>query len=50
VELNVPITERLGYLVARGHMNSGFDPNPWFIQLGYTIPLSSLVSSFTSGS
>lgn len=49
IELNVPITERLGYLMARAQVNSGFDPNPWFISLGYTIPLSTMASAITSG-
>lgn len=50
LELNVPITEKLGYVMARGQINSGFDPDPWTLQLGYTIPLSSLVSLVSNGS
>ncbi|HEX7410276.1 MAG TPA: hypothetical protein VF515_21860 [Candidatus Binatia bacterium] len=44
-ELNVPITEKLGYLMARAQINSGFNPDPWALQLGYTIPLSSLLAA-----
>ena len=40
MELNVPVSEQLGYLVARGSINFGFDPNPWTLTLGYTIPIS----------
>lgn len=48
VEFNVPINERLGYVFARGQINALFDPNPWFISLGYTIPLSTITSAITS--
>jgi hypothetical protein len=44
LELNVPIAERAGYIMARGSLNAGFDPNPWGFQIGYTIPLSTLAS------
>lgn len=50
LELNVPITEKLGYLMVRGQVNTGFNPNPWALQLGYTIPLSSLLGTVTGGS
>lgn len=49
LELNVPISEKLGYIIARGQINADFDPNPWFIQLGYTIPLSTFVEGVTGG-
>lgn len=49
MEINVPITRSLGYLVARGSLNAGFDPNPWSLQLGYTIPLSTLAQGLTAG-
>jgi hypothetical protein len=40
-EFNIPITKSLGYLVLRGGMNAGYDPNPWAVTIGWTIPLSS---------
>jgi hypothetical protein len=49
VEFNVPITQKLGYIMARGQINAFFDPNPWFISLGYTIPLSTITSAITTG-
>jgi hypothetical protein len=47
MELNIPVTRDLGYVVARGTLNAGFDPNPWSLQIGYTIPLSTLVRGLT---
>jgi len=43
VEMNVPITEELGYLFLRATSSHGFDPNPWTTVVGYTLPLNSLV-------
>jgi hypothetical protein len=49
MELNVPVTESLGYLVARGNINFGFNPNPWTLTLGYTIPISQFSKLVTGG-
>ena len=38
-EVNVPVPGDLGYVVLRGRLDSGFNPNPWALTLGYTIPL-----------
>ena len=49
LELNVPITERTGYITARASINEFITPNPWGIQVGYTIPLSTMVGLATGG-
>jgi hypothetical protein len=43
-ELNVPVPNNLGYVVARGLFSAELDPDPWALQLGYTIPISNLIS------
>jgi hypothetical protein len=47
LELNVPIAEKMGYIVARASINEFITPSPWGIQVGYTIPLSTLVGFAT---
>jgi hypothetical protein len=42
IEMNVPVARALGYLTAHGTLNFGFDPNPWTLTLGYTLPISQL--------
>jgi len=42
VEFNVPVSRPLGYIFLRGGLAGDIDPNPWFIAVGYTIPLGTL--------
>jgi hypothetical protein len=49
MEINIPLSKRLGYLMARSKLNGGFDPNPWTLTLGYTIPLSTLWEGLRGG-
>lgn len=44
LELNVPVPNNLGYVVARGIFDAELDPDPWALQIGYTIPISNLIS------
>jgi hypothetical protein len=48
-EINVPITKDLGYVSLRGSLNGGFDPNPWGVTIGYTIPLTTLLDGIGIG-
>jgi hypothetical protein len=41
-EFNVPVSRPLGYIFFRGGLVAGIDPNPWFIGIGYTIPIGTL--------
>jgi hypothetical protein len=50
IDFNVPVPNDLGYLMLRGRLNSNFDPNPWTVTLGYTVPLSKLFDGFTGDS
>jgi hypothetical protein len=45
VEANVPISRQLGYIMARGSFYTDFDPNPWSLQIGYTIPISTVLKA-----
>lgn len=38
----MPLSPTAGYVFLRGALNSGFDPNPWSLSFGYTIPLSTM--------
>ena len=49
VDFNVPVPNDLGYLMLRGRLNSNFDPNPWSVTLGYTIPLTKIFEGFAGG-
>jgi hypothetical protein len=49
LELNIPIAERAGYITARASINEFITPAPWGVQLGYTIPLSTLTGLVTGG-
>jgi hypothetical protein len=49
LEMNVPVPGNMGYIVSRGSINAGFDPNPWLIQIGYTIPIGRLAEALTAG-
>lgn len=42
-EFNVPVPNNLGYVVMRGMFNAELDPDPWALQIGYTIPFSNLL-------
>ncbi|MFN8643993.1 MAG: hypothetical protein U0802_20920 [Candidatus Binatia bacterium] len=43
-EMNIPIVAVPGYVVMRGSLNAGFNPSTWAIQVGYTIPFSSVLT------
>jgi hypothetical protein len=49
-ELNVPVPNNLGYVIARGMFNAELDPDPWALQLGYTIPISNLIAGLGASS
>lgn len=42
VEMNIPITKELGYVFLRATSNHGFDPNPWTVTVGYTLPINQI--------
>lgn len=44
MEANIPAVVIPGYVVLRGSLNAGFDPNTWGLQVGYTIPFANLIS------
>lgn len=47
MEVNVPVSKQLGYIMARADMFTSPTPNLWSLQLGYTIPLATLASAVT---
>ncbi len=49
VEFNIPIPNDLGYISARGTFNVGFDPNPWTIMFGYSIPFGAIWDGLRGG-
>lgn len=42
-ELNAPVPNNLGDVIARGMLSAELDPDPWALQLGYTIPIANLL-------
>ncbi len=49
LEMNIPITENAGYITARSYLTEFVRPSPWGIQIGYTIPLSSMLQGLGVG-
>lgn len=47
MEVNIPVSEKAGYIILRSTLDMGFDPNPWSAQVGYTIPISTFFSAIS---
>lgn len=50
IEMNVPVTRSLGYLMLRGSLDGALDPNRWSVAIGYTIPLEAILRGLTGNS